>query len=306
MKKILVCLAAVLILLPSCKNTNSPENNQYVDVTIALSGIDIQITPENAPRHAPMASDKNASQAKVKRIALSIYDATTDTLVKSFTETNTDSNFGQDTTLRLRAGSYKFVAVAHGVAATSDPVATINTVSEVSFGSMLVANPTYTTVQNVTISGNTTQTVTIDMGTRKNATFAVKITDDTPSDVAGIELIVSPTSTAYTDLKVAPSTGFAAAQWKYSKSFTLVGCNITSLTNQTFNVPLMLTAVSQQLDVTINVFDSSNATIYTRTLENVTLQQGHKTLASGTFFSPEATIGLNFDITEITDNISLD
>ena len=101
-------------------------------------------------------------------------------------------------------------------------------------------------------------------------------------------------------------TGFAAVQWKYEKSFDLEASNIPTTKGGTFNVSLMLTAASQTLDVTINALSATDEVLYTRTLQNVPFQQGHKTLATGSFFSPEMTGTFTFDVTEITDNISLD
>lgn len=305
MKRALIIVAVAAILF-SCKTTNEPAG-QMVDVTVNLSGIDIQVTPEDAPSRMPAASDKDAAGAKVKRIALSVFDLN-DSLITSVTQ-NQDvdaANFGQPITFRLPVGSYKFVAVAHGASSALVPVATINSVTEFSIGSEKVNSRTYSTVQNVTISGNTTQAVTIDMGTRKNATFGAKFTDDNPSDVKKIHIIVSPTSNAYSDLKVNPSTGFAASQWKYEYDFDLDASNISTTKGGTFNVSLMLTAASQTLDVIVNALSATNDTLYTRTLQNVPLQQGHKTLATGTFFSPEVTGTFTFDITQVNDTISLD
>lgn len=78
-----------------------------VDVNVVLSGIDIQATPEDAPSRIPAASDNNATQAGVKRIALSVFDLN-GTLITSATQ-NKDadaSNFGQPITFRIPIGSY--------------------------------------------------------------------------------------------------------------------------------------------------------------------------------------------------------
>lgn len=269
-----------------------------VDVKVALSGIDIQVTPEDAK--------STASEAGVKRIALSVFDLN-GTLITSTTQSQDvdAANFGQPMTFRLPVGTYKFVAVAHGASSASVPVATINSVTEFSLGSVEVSGKTYSIVQDVTISGNTTQSVTINMGTRKNATFGAWFTDANPSDVKKIQLIVAPESAVYTDLKVNPSTGYAASQWKYTKTYDMVAENIPGTRNGIFNVPLMLTAATQTLDVTINALSATDEVLYTRTLPNVPFQQGHKTLAKGTFFSPEVTSTFAFDITEINDTISL-
>lgn len=298
-------LLALALLLSSCHDsfsenqTNEPE--QLHDVTVSLAGINI--SKESYTR----ASDKSATEAGVKRIALSVFDLN-GTLITSVTQDQhaDAANFGQPMTFRLPVGSYKFVAVAHGASSASIPVATINSVTEYSRSTERVSNPTYSTVQDVTVSGNTTQSVIINMGTRKNASFGAWFTDANPSDVKKIQLIVAPESAAYTDLKVNPSTGYAASQWKYTKTYDMVAENIPGTRNGIFNVPLMLTATTQTLDVTINALSETDEVLYTRTLPNVTFQQGHRVLAKGTFFSPEATGSFTFDITEINDTISLD
>lgn len=86
----------------------------------------------------------------------------------------------------------------------------------------------------------------------------------------------------------------------------MVAENIPGTRNGVFNVPLMLTATTQTLDVTINALSATDEVLYTRTLPNVPFQQGHKTLAKGTFFSPGVTSTLTFDITMVNDTISLD
>lgn len=293
-----MCLVATVAMLFSCSKSDTPAA-QMVDVKVALSGIDIQVTPEDAK--------STASEAGVKRIALSVFDLNGTQITSTTQNQDVDAaNFGQPVTFRLPVGTYKFVAVAHGASSASVPVATINSVTEFSLGSVEISGKTYSIVQDVTISGNTTQSVTIDMDTRKNASFGAWFTDANPSDVKKIQMIVAPESAVYTDLKVNPSTGYAASQWKYTKIYDMVAENIPSTKNGIFNVPLMLTAATQTLDVTINALSATDEVLYTRTLPNVPFQQGHKTLAKGTFFSPEATGSFTFDITEINDTISLD
>lgn len=299
----IISMFAVVFAI-SCK-TNDPQSVQMVDVTISFSGIDIQVIPENAPMRIPAANDKDVTQAKVKRIALSVYDATTGNLISlSVQNLNVDATDFGTITMRIPVGSYKFVAVADTSTSTAS-VASINSVSEVSFGSVLVNNPTYTTVQDVTISGNTTQMVTIEMGTRKNAAFAIKITDATPDVVDSLEVKIAPASSVYTNLLVNPATGFATSQWQYRKIVDKTTAK-GSFSNKNMNITLMLTAVSQQLDVVVNAKNSNNEILFTRTLQNVPFQQGHRTVATGTFFSPEVSSSFTFDITQSSDTISLD
>ena len=149
---ILVAIAAILF---SCKTTNQPNDGQMVDVTVSFSGIDVQVTPEDAPSRLPAASNKTTTQAKVKRIALSVYDLNGVQIKSAKQNKNVNATDFGTIKMRIPIGSYKFVAVADTSTATAD-VATINAVNEVSFGSARVCNPTYTAVQDVTIADNTT------------------------------------------------------------------------------------------------------------------------------------------------------
>lgn len=300
-KNLFLTFLALVAFLVSCSKDNQP-TDCMVDVTVSLNGLDITITPEDAK------SGNDAQAAGVKRIALSVYDLSGNLIADTIQNKDVDATgFGNPITMRLPVGSYKFVAVAHTVASSADPVATINSASSVSFGSAIVGNPTYTTVQDVTITGNTTQAIQIDMGTRKNATFVVKFADANPDAVAKLQFIISPNSTAYSDLVVNPSTGLTATQWKYEKYFVFANLpGFTTTQGKIFALPLMLTAANQQLDVTINALSTTDAVLYTRTLSNVPFQQAHKTLATGTFFSPDATSTFTFNLTETIDTISLD
>ena len=122
---------AMALLLSSCydsfseNQTNEPE--QLHDVTMSLAGINIS---------KELYTRASATEAGVKRIALSVFDLN-GTLITSATQ-NQDvdaSNFGQPVTFRLPVGTYKFVAVAHGASSASVPVASINSVTEFSLGS---------------------------------------------------------------------------------------------------------------------------------------------------------------------------
>ena len=125
---------AMALLLSSCydslseNQTNEPE--QLHDVTVSL--VSINISGELYTR----ASDESATEASVKRIALSVFNLNDSVITSAIQNQDVDSaNFGQPMTFRLPVGTYKFVAVAHGASSASVPVASINSVIEFSLGS---------------------------------------------------------------------------------------------------------------------------------------------------------------------------
>ena len=194
-------------------------------------------------------------------------------------------------------GEYTFVVVAHCGIEDSDPAAVIASATSATFNQNTFPY-LFTKVESVTISGNTSQTVQINMGRRKSSSFQVKITDPTPEDVASLQLIVSPTQSIPTAYSINPTTGFAPSDWKYQKTFPRSHYADNTFSNHTIALGILLTDTEQQLDVTINAFDADGGVLYTRTKTGVTFRQASTTRAQGTFFSSTADGSLIFDTTE--------
>jgi len=286
MKKISIFLQVICmaVLVASCSQSDSLEVN-LVDVRVNI--LDLTITRATA------------TEAKVSNIALKVLDGTTE--VASVAQETGDTDFGT-LSLRVPVGSYKFVAVAN----TKGSAATITSATEATIGT--AGNvAVFTAVKDVTISGNTSQTVNMEMGKRKNTIFQIKITDTTPTDVAKLQLVVSPTSTAATSLAFSPTTGFASSQSRYEQTFTKSDTNEGTFTNVgPFKLIFLLTAAQKDLDITINALSSSDEVLYTRTLTGVTFKQGESTTATGTFFSSVESGSFSFDTAISNTDISLD
>lgn len=296
----LVLLMSFGFLTTGCYQTaeddaieNVDPNNQLVDVTVSFTGLEITQSESRA-------SDKTASEAGVKNVVLKAFDSN-GTAVATFVQAAGNEGFG-NLSLKLAVGKYAFVAVANG--GSNAPTLTSATSASLSETS----NPTlYTCVMSdVTISGNSSQTVNMDMGKKKNAQFRIKITDGTPADVKAIQLVVNPSASAPTALAFSPATGLASTDYKYERNIALADYNISSLTNVVIGNNLLLTAAEQQISVTINALSASNEVLYTRTLEDVPFKQSQTTTATGTFFSAGTTGAFSFDTTMEDNEVNLD
>jgi len=271
-----------------------------VDVTVTIPGFDITQSPEAGAR--TRTTGQSAAEAGIKSLTLQVFDSEGQA-VATQTQASGDADFGT-LSFRLRLGTYTFVAVAHtGTKAATITSATSATLEE------YVNITTYSCVKNdVAITTDiSTHTVNMDMGKRDNAIFTVKITDSFPDDVRLIQIIISPSpeATAPTSLIINPTTGFAAESWEFSR--TVAKSKIVPSTgNNEVSLTAFLTSASQQVNITINALDIQGAVLYTRTLQNVTLQQAGKTTATGTLFSSGTSGTLQFDTTLDQNNISLD
>lgn len=272
------------------------QQSDLCEVTINLSGLDFIIETNDTP-----ASRATAAEAKVASITLTAYN-NEGRVAFTITQAATDEGFGTITT-KIPVGTYTFVAVAHDA---SDATTTIASTTEATYsGTMGFA--VYSATKQVAVSGNTSQSVQMDMGKRITSSFGVKITDPTPSEVESIQIIVSSSAVKPTAYSFNPATGFAADNWRYERIVSKTSSNVTTFTNKVLQGHLLLTSAEEQLDVQINVLDADGRVLYSRSKEGVTFRQATRTIATGTFFSASSTGSFIFDTEDNTSvNITLD
>lgn len=300
---LLLSLSSSLSLLYSCTSltiedvpATEQQQTDLCEVTINLSGLDFIIAPDDAP-----ASRATATEAKVAGITLTAYDSEGG-VAFTISQTATDEGFGTITT-KIPVGTYTFVAVAHD---SSDASAAITSTTEATY-SGTVGLALYSASQQVVISGNTSQSVQMEMGKRITSTFGVKITDPTPAEVESVQIIISPSAVKPTAYTFNPATGFAADNWRYERTISKTSSNVTTFTNKVLQGHLLLTSPEQQLDVQINVLDTQGNVLYTRSKEGITFRQATRTIATGTFFSASSSGSFDFDTADNTAiNIPLD
>lgn len=285
-----------LIFSTSCNKSDlnndleTIDPNQWIDVSVEFSGFDIIVSDSRS-------SDKTALQANINTISLLVLDNNGNT-VTSVEQSSTSEDFGT-MSMQLRAGIYTFIAVANqGSAAT---------ITSATTASIVYGNPyIYSCVKsNVTVSGSGHSSVTMLMGPRRNATFLLRITDATPSDVESIHVIVSPSAEVPATLPFNPATGLTNANYKYERTVSKSTLELTTLTNMTFGCPLMLTSAQQNLSVKIDALSATDQVLYTRTLTSVPFEQGKTTTASGPFFSTTMSSGFLFDTSMENTDIDL-
>lgn len=272
------------------------QQSDLCEVTINLSGLDFIIETNDTP-----ASRATAAEAKVASITLTAYN-NEGRVAFTITQAATDEGFGTITT-KIPVGTYTFVSVAHDA---SDSTTAIASTTEATYsGTMGFA--VYSATKQVTVSGNTSQSVQMEMGKRITSSFGVKITDPTPAEVESVQIIISPSAVKPTAYTFNPATGLAADDWRYERTISKTANNISTFTNKVLQGHLLLTKAEEQLDVQINVLDADNQVLYTRSKEGVTFRRATRTVATGTFFSASSTGAFTFDTEENTPvNISLD
>lgn len=263
-KYIYLCAFAALII--SCKGKNEPAQSQQVQFTVST------FEQTSQPMRAPQATilDDEGGTALTD---LFVFDGTTQ-LVH---QTSDASDFGT-VTLNLTHGSHNlsFILTRSTGITYEDGVMTMTGVRS-TFGKLLALNVTKSTGE---------QAVVLD---RISGQLQITINDAFPSAANQIEFVVDP---RYSQLDVTNLQAVNGDEWSQKVSCTSkVGLSGQSYT---FNHIAPSLTAEYTADVTINIYNSADAVIYTATIHNVRLAANTKTLLSGSMFtSPSANVTVN-------------
>ncbi len=271
MKKILFVAACALALL-SCKSKDEPV--QVQQVTFKVAAFEQTQEPMGSPRRAPQATILD-DEGGVALTDLYVFDGTTQ-LAHQVYEDDHDA-FGT-VTLELSHGEHNlsFVATRSSGLAYSAGVLSATSLRS-TFGKLLSLN----------VSGSTpAQNLTLE---RLTGMLNVTINDEFPATANQIEFIMA---TRYTSLNVATLCGANSAEWSQKVSCT----GKVGQTGVQYSFNFLSPSLDDEYtsDVTINIYNSLNAVIYSVTIEDVRLAANTKTLLSGNLFtSPSASVSVN-------------
>lgn len=294
----------VIGILSACSSeSNSVDDNVLVPVQVTFSGLDVSVVPDGSRGSVTRAT---ASEAKVDRIAFTVFNAKGEKVYSVIKENPKADDFGKVKCL-LHVGDYKFVAVAHKAKTTESKAAVITSYEKATLSERSIPSRVYSNVMDVTVSGNTTQDVTIAFGKRITSSFDLNVTDAYPDEIETVELILNPLiDKTEKEYVFNPTTGLAESALTYNGSFNRKSMPIKSFTGKTLSISLFLTAEEQKMNVTINMKKNDGTILYTRTLKDVTFRQRSSTIAKGTFFSSQVSGSFTFDTTDDTSiNIPL-
>lgn len=291
-------------ILSACSSeSNSVDENALVPVQVTFSGLDVSVVPDGS---RGLTTRATVSKAKVDRIAFTVFDANGKNVYSVVKENPIAEDFDKVKCL-LHVGTYKFVAVAHKAKTAESKAAVITSPTVATLGETNVHSSVYSKVTDVTVIGNTTQSVSIDFGKRITSSFDLIVTDAYPNEIETVEIILNPSKNqAANPYAFDPSTGFAANALTYNVTYNRKSLSVTSFNKWTLSASLFLTAKEQKMDVTINMKNVKGETLYTRTLNDVTFHPHTTTIAKGTFFSSQVSSSFTFDTTDDTSiNIPL-
>ena len=277
----------------SCRQDNltiKPSGQKVrVDVTLA----DFVISTED---DATRASDKNATEVSINRIAFSVFDKNGNVVHSEQGVDPNDPKFGTFSFLVI-PGDYTFVTVAHKASGDNDGAAEIRSLSEATITTKKMST-TYSCTQQVNVVPHRTQSFSVECGKRRTSTFKLLCTDETPANVASCEIILNPSASYSTSYTFDPSTGLISEQQQYKNTFNVVDITRKTFKGVSLSVQCLLTAETQSIDITVNMKDAEGETVKSRTFKNVEMKPHRDTKATGPFFHSTVNGSFLFDTTD--------
>lgn len=271
MKKQLITLcAAIALLTTGCKSGNDPEAKQQV--TFKVSAFEQTTEPMNSPRRAPQATILD-DEGGVALTDLYVFDGTT----QLAHQTNDDPSFGT-VTLDLSHGNHNLSFVCTRSTGLSYNACVLSASSlRSTFGKTLALNVSASTpAQDLTLE-------------RLTGLVGVTIKDEFPATANEIEFIINP---RYTSLDVATLCGVSGSEFRQKVSCA----SKIGQTNVAYSFNILAPSRDEEFtaDVTINIYNSASAVIYSVTIDDVRMAANTKTLISGNLFtSPSASVTVN-------------
>lgn len=282
-----------LSLFTSCINqiSDDSESDEPVMVHVSFSGFNLSYDEDDVSTR----SVASASSAEVSRIALSVFDSNNDLVYNATRNSSINTEDFDQISCPLVPGNYTFVAVAHKATADGDEAAVITSPTEATINTAKLSK-TFAVVNNsVTVDAEATNNVTLAFGKRISSQFQLLMTDDTPAEVAVCEIILNPSEATTTAYKLNPTTGKALNTHQYKLVVNLSELGYNNLKGKTIGVHCLVTEEEQNMDVTINMKDGSDAVLKTLTLHDVPMAPHRVTQAKGNFFHTSAGTSFTFD-----------
>ena len=270
--KRLFLFAAIVAALLSCSKKDEPQQKQ--SITFKVAAFEQTTEPMNSPRKAPQATILD-DEGGVALTDLYVFDGTTQLAHQVYADDN--AAFGT-VTLDLTHGNHNlsFVATRSSGLAYSAGVLSATSLRS-TFGKTLALN----------VSGSTpAQNLTLD---RISGLLSITINDEFPATANQIEFVMA---TRYTSLNVATLCGTNGDEWSQKVSCTSKVGQSGVQYSFTFLAPSLTDEYTS--DLTINIYNSLDAVIYSVTIEDVRLAANTKTMLSGNLFtSPSASVSVS-------------
>jgi hypothetical protein len=266
-------MAGVILLAASCSgDCELNEKEVRESATVSVFVRDFSMSMEDFVPSGTRGSQSVAEYSGVKALTLAFYSG--DTEVFKTTQLRDDGStyttFGEFS-CSLPMGSYTMVVLGYG----SESPITLTSPTSAAFTADK-GRETFVATQsvNITSTGAVTLTAALERVVTK---LKLLSTDIMPTDVAKVNI-----SLAKGGLSFNPTTGFATVNTGHTNEITPT----TGFGQATaFNTYFFLASDEQEINVTVNVLDAEEHSLFTKVVENVPFKRNRQTVLRGKLFS---------------------
>ena len=272
MNKNLILCALIALLCLSCSKKDEP--NQSKLVTFKVTAFEQSTEPMGSPRKAPQATILD-DEGGVALTDLYIFDGSTQVAHQVYDD---DHDAFGTVTLDLTHGNHNlsFICTRSTGISVENGVMTFSGIRP-TFGKLLALNVS---------SSTPAQNLELD---RITGMLYVTINDEFPATANQIEFVLE---NKYNQINVASLLGVNGDEWSQKVSCTAK----VGQSGVQYNFSTICPSLTEEYtsDLTINVYNSLNAVIYSVTIEDVRFAANTKTLLSGNLFTtPSASVSVN-------------
>ena len=275
MKKLSI-IAAICVVFASCNKINENESEYKQSQTlvpVAVRVNDFSITKEDFGNTAmTRATTTVAEYQGIKAITLVFYKGETEAYKSTQLrdDSETYSTFGEFST-SLSMGDYTMVVIANG----GSNVPTITSKTSATYGDNKVGD-TYIDLQTVNIHNTSAINLEATLN-RINSMIAISSTDVLTADAPKVRITTTTGGKSFN-----PTTGFATVNTGFSSVITpssAVGNAVNA------GIYLFLATDEQTTDVTIETLDADDNTLFSKTIQNVSVQRNRRTILKGAMYT---------------------
>jgi len=297
MKHLSMIISALsIILFTSCVQATLMEETEKQETKMVEVDLNLDLSTKEDAWVNSKGVDSRATiaESEVTHIALKVFDSDNNAVLDTIqTKTDLGDKFGILNDLRISAGTYTFVVVAHNAATEENPQpAIINSPTKVIIPEKNLYE-TYATVKEsveIGIYESTNINLTLSLMVTK---LTFKVMDAITTETAKVQAIVNTDGSEVESLTCNPSTGLFTTNASFCKSWNIAE-KWHGTENATFNIIAGLTDYTTGINLKLEALDSDENVIYSRTFTDIELNRAKRRTLNTNLFTggTETTIDL--------------
>lgn len=285
-----------IILFTSCVQATLMEETEKQETKLVEVDLNLDFsTKEDAWVNSRGTESRvSIAESEVTHIAVKVFDSENKAVLDTIqTKTDLDEKFGVLKDLRISAGTYTFVVVAHKTATEINPQpAMINSPTEVIIPEKNLYE-TYATVKKsveIGIYESRSINMTLSLMVTK---LTFKVLDAITPETAYVRATVNTDADEAESLTCNPSTGLFTTNAAFSKSWKIAD-KWHNTNNATFSIIAGLTDYTTGINLKLEALNSNDEVIFSRTFTNIPLNLAKRRTLNTNLFTgcTETTIDL--------------